>query len=91
MNRIISPNFSGRLTAGRGLAVSAGLRGALVSRRGEGGRATLLSGVEPEQLIAGRGVQISGRDVVVSAGPAQAVPVARADTRIVRLWGKIEG
>lgn len=92
MNRIVTPAFQGRITPGRGLAVSAGLRGSLVSRRGaEGGRVTLLSGVEPEQLQAGRGVQISGRDLVVSAAPPEAVQATREDTRLVRLWGKLKG
>lgn len=91
MNRIVTPSFQGRITAGRGLAVSAGLRGSLVSRRGaSGGRAVLLAGVEPEQLRTGRGVQISGRDVIVQAD-AQSATERAEDTWELVIWGRVHG
>lgn len=91
MNRIVTPSFQGRLTAGRGLAVSAGLRGSLVSKRGaSGGRSVLLAGVEPEQLRAGRGVQISGRDVIVQPD-ALTVPGVTEETWELVIWGRVRG
>ncbi|MEQ1751151.1 MAG: hypothetical protein ABL974_17115, partial [Prosthecobacter sp.] len=91
MNRIVTPSFQGRITAGRGLAVSAGLRGSLVSKRGaSGGRSLLLAGVEPEQLRAGRGVQISGRDVIVQAD-AQTTTERAEETWELVIWGRIRG
>lgn len=87
---ITTPTLTGRI-AGRELAWSQGLKTVAISRRGgSGGRGELI-GIHPDRVQAGRGVQISGNEVIVQPPPAQAEFVKPADTRVIRLWGKIAG
>lgn len=91
MNRIETPQLQGRITAGRGLAVSAGLTSTLISRRGavaKGVRVPIPEGAGT--LVMGRGVRMSGRDLVVTPPPVNVTPAQRTDARRVTIWGKIE-
>lgn len=88
--RITTPSLTGRL-AGRGVVWSQGLSTVVISRRGQASGRGELIGIHPDRVQAGRGVQISGNEVIVQPPPSQAEFVRPADTRVIRLWGKVAG